>query len=258
MQHYFAEGKKQLVHSEVCNALVGIRCSGDEAALKGIKAMMKAWVLFFFVVVSGSVIPAQQVAEWRPNIADDNKAATLDDTMKFVVANANDSNRVYRPSEKQNGALFFETFGASSSKCSMEWSSIQGWIANGHIEYLNRWKQVADLSKIDPLTITVTPVLMGDFPYGFRIAMQGTSQVAFNDAMGYFRADDHIRGEIWAYISQEESATCALGDKKCSNTQRKDSHAEMFITNQEAAHRTARALLHAALLCGGIKAVSPF
>ena len=94
---------------------------------EGMTALVKVSALLCFALVGGSASLAQQPTEWRPSIAEDNKAATLDDTLKFVVGTANDPalNQIYVPEEKDNSAAFDETFvTASTAKCSIEWGGV--------------------------------------------------------------------------------------------------------------------------------------
>jgi hypothetical protein len=45
---------------------------------------MKRFALFCLAVVFGPSALCQQPSQWRPNIAEDNRAATWEDTSKFL------------------------------------------------------------------------------------------------------------------------------------------------------------------------------
>jgi len=245
------------------------------------KTVVKAYALVCLALVTGSAVLAQQQhTEWRASIAEDNKAATLDDTLKFVVGTANDRtvNRARVPEDSQTWLEVLEkTFGAlSSAKCSIEWSELYVF-DDTYQEILNRSKYVADLSKVDPLSLAVTPFRVdssvtpyraGTYVRGFLVTLSGTSGSQFADVMKF---DREVHKDIPGRetdIPEAESAPASCAGvhngaavhkkDKCSITQSRESHTELFLANQEAAHRVARALMHAALLCGGVKAVSPF
>jgi hypothetical protein len=248
-----------LVHSAlVCG---GVKAVSPFQKEFGMKTIAKAHLLLYFALATGWAALAQQASEWRPNISEDNKATTLDDTLRFIVGSVSDSaNRSYVPDGKDRVAWFQDMFGASSTaKCSIEWGVSSGSPSKGSMAFFSRSKYVVDLSKVDPLTIKVTPIILADgSPLGFQIAMLGTSGVQFADVLRYSRYNGERVNDVWASVAEANSASCASGDKKCSTSQKKESHAYLSIADQETAHRTARALLHAALLCGGTKAVSPF
>ena len=46
---------------------------------------MKRFAFLYLALMAGTFALAQQPAEWRPNIAEDNKAATWEDTSNFLV-----------------------------------------------------------------------------------------------------------------------------------------------------------------------------
>jgi hypothetical protein len=226
------------------------------------RSVTRAYIALCLALLTGSVALTQQSAEWRPSIADDNKAATLDDTMKFVVGITNDPilSRLYFQADQQNSGKFKETYlTASTGKCLFEWNYLGITMDTRHIQVITRWRIVADLSKVDPLSLRVISAVKGSSNSGFLVAMSGTSGAEFAEGELYLRnSGERLPSDIWAFISQEKSASCKSGDKKCNPEKNKASDAWLFIADQEAAHRTARALMHAALLCGGKKAVSPF
>ncbi|MGA2002767.1 MAG: hypothetical protein ABSG70_05265 [Terriglobales bacterium] len=232
---------------------------------EGVTALVKASTLLCFALVVGSAALTQQPAQWRPSIAEDNKAATLDDTLKFVVGTANDRSVDRAAYQTKNdgygGPTVRETVGASSpTKCTIEWSDL--YIFDRYWANINRWKFVADLSKVDALSVAVTPSMDDGSIHGFIVGMSGTSGSQIADVTKYSRfVHKGILGRQADIVEAESApASCAAGfeKKKCSITQGREAHSELFLADQEAAHRVARALMHAALLCGGVKAVSPF
>ena len=248
------------------------------------KIVAKAFALVCLALITASAALAQQAVEWRPSIAEDNKAATLDDTMRFVVKTANDAtaDQIFAPEEGYFMGAFRETFNAASSaRCSLEWSDLLV-----RTDGIDRWRSVSDLTKVDALSIRVTPLEgvskeqkggdtnpdRGDLAKdaegttkGFLVTMSGTSGNDFSDYTGLYRFywNKHLGHELSpdkrAFISEAESASCpSSNNKKCFVRQTREAHAYLFLADQEAAHRVARALMHAALLCGGVKAVRPF
>lgn len=98
---------------------------------------MKRLAVLGLLLMTGMAALAQQPAEWRPNLADDNKAATYDDTVRFILSTINDggANHFYLSQDADTAAqmrkdknfygLEFITFGANSnSHCSIAWSGL--------------------------------------------------------------------------------------------------------------------------------------
>jgi hypothetical protein len=212
---------------------------------------MKMRTAMLSLLMVGTIARAQQPAEWRPNIAEDNKAATLEETMKFVTGTVNDTamNQVAVPGDKHYLSVTTETFGAeSTARCSMNWTRFQTVGAETAHSTIK-----ADLAQVDPLSITVSRFIVSDKPNGFWVNFSGTSGNAFADVLL-----SHWPSGKFASPMEAKTASCLSGDKKCSTVESKIPHASLFFSDEETAHRVARALMHAALLCGGTKAVSPF
>jgi hypothetical protein len=163
------------------------------------------------------------------------------------------------------------TYSASSpARCQL---SIGKALEDAAERYTTRETILIDLSRIDPLTIIVKGVNHRKSPMGFVISLQGS-----NDSTAItgtrFVYDKEKRARLAKYgnwypmwnnlegdmfrMEDVRTFTCDSGDKKCSQQPISESSETLSVKDQETSKRIALALMHAALLCGGPKSVSPF
>ena len=141
-------------------------------------------------------------APWRPRIAEDNKAATLEDTTAFISNTLQYKGRgTGVPATARQCALSLEHTASSA-------------------------QETIDLKDLDPLSISVT---------GRTVSISGSNNGPYGS------------------VCPKSGVSCteANADKLVADT-------HLWLDSPETAKRLARALMHAALLCGGPRAVSPF
>jgi hypothetical protein len=84
--------------------------------------------------------------------------------------------------------------------------------------------------------------------------MLGTSNTTLAQLKGYQYTEKNMLND-----SRKDLGTiCEAGGKHCVPLDRTLTSVKLFLADQDMARRFARAMMHAALLCGGTKAVSPF
>jgi membrane-associated protease RseP (regulator of RpoE activity) len=264
--------------------------------------------------MTGTIGLAQQPSEWRPNIAEDNKAATEADTLAFLVTSLQNL-ALFPPVALTDRScelrLAYKTFGVprvgltwndpSSStqikevvadlpaaraglqagdlvlavngkavRAGSEVNLVVRAVKNdGSVQFtLQRAdKKVKvdlmpvptpymniisfDLKHLDPLTIAVKRLQGGD-----KIVFTGTNngpvaaqttRIALAGA-----ANDQAKASLALPID------CGAAENTCTKTEALNDMNAFEFRDEETSKRYARALMHAALLCGGAKAVSPF
>jgi hypothetical protein len=232
---------------------------------------MKRLAFLCLVLIAGVAVLAQQPAEWRPKIAEDNKVATLDDTLHFLVTFVPQSSSL-----DSDGALFRARLDPKADRNSARscmlavrqtfWTSQFDSDKPGSIV---QWRDLIDLSKLDPLSIRVVPASDGPLgnylevyfenrdrePLGEKSIFE-TNQVARPAAsvldQEFECSSDHVTTVQPLDRKLKKNAYCSVRSPESRYSY------QIFIDQQESAHRVASALMHAALLCGGVKAVSPF
>jgi hypothetical protein len=220
---------------------------------------MRRFAILCLAVVVGSLAHSQQPPQWRPSIADDNKAATWEDTISFIDTTTGNKGGYLLP-HHSNKAFHGYAEDAilsikSPMKCEVELLERVGVEGEDISELSGYWlaveRQSIDLSKVDPLSIEVTT--LGNSPSIFSIHMTGRN----NDSIGsisiaYYKLhnwkDDRVKAEV----------PCTPGLGKCQMSQPALLEERISFLDLETAKRVARGLLHASVLCGGAKSVSPF
>jgi hypothetical protein len=137
---------------------------------------------------------------WHPNISEDNKAASLDDTFSFIQLTLQYQTTGGHVGAKTNGCIL-ETSRDLASHRSI------------------------DFSKVDPLSVAVD---------GTTVYFSGVNNGPYgSDCQQSTRCDESNQRPVAELTS-------------------------FSLDGEEIARRLARALMHASLLCGGKKAISPF
>jgi hypothetical protein len=232
---------------------------------------MKRFALLCLALTNGIVLLAQQPAEWRPNVAEDNKAASVTDTAAFFsnfLPTAGTGN--FPPRQAQ---VFFvrET---EMHECKLHVVRGERWLPP--IGQLVIYDSDLDLAHLDPLSISVRRTNNSD-DAPIRIYMEGTNNTAFVAGTETLYELDGNWRFVTTPLSTVSSAPirCPTSDKKlsrrvlrdgstssefgdCKSVQVNGYEYNLPFQDEDAAKRTARALMHAALQCGGSKAVSPF
>jgi hypothetical protein len=223
---------------------------------------MKFCTIVGLALISIAISAQQQSNGWRPNLADINKSASLEETMDFILSTEHDPSlsqyvTYWDGAEHKGHQVYslFEVNGAESqARCGMTWTEVQ---VNG-IALQDTWRRDVslDLSKLDPLSVVVKTAVFedGHSSSGFLISMSGTSNKPLSHYSALYIGDQRV----WRSVSEVEQYACTKKDKDCHTDTGDTAHAQLFVTDEEVSHRMARALVHAALLCGGTKAVSPF
>lgn len=234
--------------------------------------------LFYLVLMTGTIALAQQPTEWRPNIAEDNKAATLEDTVGFIQGSFHDAKGMFYGSEEQDSESAFDLVNFQSpQKCSLQVDSRvylgpgtnnagpRGAFSgeNVHVSHFLASEPLVphaivtdskiDLAKVDPLSIRVSHIgLDGTGGTGlFRVTLEGHDRASFGSLKRSVYQNIN-----WKKFEQSLSTPCSL--KHCEDDTDDVRFWVVDFGDLETSRRVARALMHVALLCGGTAAVSPF
>jgi len=111
---------------------------------------MKRLVFLCLALTGLNTALAQQPAEWRPNVAEDNKSATWENTVTFMKGILETSHNTTIPGQSE---LFLKTFD-SAKHCQIGMTAGE---RNGG-DPLIVDKMEIDFGRIDPLSIDVVPV----------------------------------------------------------------------------------------------------
>jgi hypothetical protein len=210
---------------------------------------MKRIASLCLVLVSGSIALGQQSTDWRPNVAEDNKAATWEATSTWLVAVLNTSND---STSNVNGELVSATDLdlKAPDKCSFDMT----YTVFGNNPAYVRVEGKLNANLIDPLSVRVKTSPNG----GHSIYLES------GDRKPFLRGTKTTRNS-WAdgLKRLNDLPQSCQPDKKGRSQCEVDSaftdyKFEIFLADEDLAKRAARAFMHSALICGGAKAVSPF
>jgi hypothetical protein len=225
---------------------------------------------------------AQQPAEWRPNFAEDNKAATEADTITFVTQMLTKSDSLRTLSTHSNAACKLAVSNVASIEMQRPMRhmlelpnqpSVRLAVFDGRDARVLRvaatrpWtirlaSREIDFSRIDPLEITVKPAQQT-----WAIRVSGTSgQTIGNEVASSYEGkspnDQDDPASVLQMIRDLGLAVpCLTRPPKgfsCTPSEASVTDTEFLVSDLDAAKRIARAMMHEALVCGGKKAVSPF
>ena len=215
--------------------------------------MIKKLAVMLFLFVSAAI--AQQPAEWRPSVAEDNKAATWEDTSTFMVNALTAHGRSYTRLPFYNK---IQKGYSAPSRCTL------GELNFIYEDGVNKAMSVTlDFGKVDPLSIKVAPFTV-QIDYGtlqvWSVSLAGTNDGAIAFGKGVARGhagfeDLFPQNTIKPILFKLD---CESSEKHCAPVNKTYPVVTENFEDIETAKRFARAAMHAALLCGGAKAVSPF
>lgn len=215
--------------------------------------MMKSLAMVCLgLAVSPTALP-QQPNDWHPSIAEDNKAATWEDTSLFIVNSLTTHGHNYLT--ERNHVVIEKNF-VASSKCSLSYLSWE--YRAGKISTVTTGTDTLDFKLIDPLSVVVRAGTLDDRTSIWQVVMSGTSEGKMSSFVGVIH--HHVNGYDGPSRIRPEllETACQPGQKNCEPSSQTSATDAEYFDDQELAKRFARAVLHAALLCGGTKAVSPF
>jgi hypothetical protein len=202
--------------------------------------------------------------EWRPSIAEDNKSATWEDTFLFLRNTMKDAHW------EASGSVFDVVEITSPRKCqllmhdrTLKHLDDEGVIRKYWDSFTNNYS-LLDFNRVDALTIRSLHSQNSNSPGKDYITLEGTnngevvSWTKYSD--GPHRASyTHYDAQAAIANNSELVAKCLQDPLPgCNKTAGSTKRFEIGDLDLELAHRISRALMHAALLCGGTKAVSPF
>ena len=244
---------------------------------------MKRIVFFCLTFTTVSAALAQQPSEWRPNIAEDNKAATQADAMTFITQMLTKGDSLRTLSVKSDAECKLAVSNVVSAQFqrpqmhmlelpnqpTVQFAvfdgrgiSLQRVGAKTHLWTIRLENKQIDFGRIDPLEISVKQTQQ---MWTVRIA--GTSGQAIGNKLS-----STYEGKV-PYDQDNPDASLRLIRElgltvpcltppptglSCKATDVSITDTEFLVSDLEVAHRVARALMHEALVCGGTKAVSPF
>jgi hypothetical protein len=290
-----------------------------------------------FILLCCSIALAQQPAEWRPNIAEDNKAATweatksfIDHTLPLVETDGNTvllsprCHLIIRSGEKKKGFIhwklgmrwiatgipneafevkhvddggFADTIGIKVGMVlkrinGVEWASeamrnevIMKLRSGDTVTFVVQIKGQADQNLMGTLRDVDTTgdtepaywdlhtqgagiaeagiqFIQQDVDFNLvdplSISLRGTSLIATGSSNVPFVRELRLSGTRVGGLAADEAVdTACVAQQTCMKTDNPNWSINLN-DNNELNRRLARAFLHAALLCGGTKAVSPF
>jgi hypothetical protein len=221
---------------------------------------MKRFFLVFIGLISVSPAFAQGSTDWRPSLADDNKAATLEGTQAFLKGISMTKENTTVP----NGGELFVTNFDTAAMCTIH---LTRGVKEGY-ESMVVDSVKLDLSAVDPLSVTVKTQQDGNGHIPYFVILTGTNNAIFVTGDRAFY--DH---QMLSYKEYSvATAPCMAGKQKgkpgnewtqtiagdCRSRLISDYSYSFPFGDRETAKRFARGMMHAALMCGGNKAVSPF
>ena len=203
---------------------------------------------------------AQQASDWHPSLTDDNKAATWDDTISFITDTINNnpaSFLITAPGGHLYDNIWITAHADKGEACHLQTDKYAAAFWGRGYEHRH---DVIDLANVDPLSLKVAKETFSSdpkhFASGFIISFSGTSSKNVVDWKTWHYHDN------FAWNTDIKPATtlftCEGKAKNCKETSGQDPKEVLWVSDDETAKRLARALLHASVLCGGSKAVSPF
>jgi hypothetical protein len=215
---------------------------------------MRRFGILCLALTLGPPALSQPPAEWRPNIAEDNKAATWADTVEFLRNSINNPSITTVKYVVSSGSSGLAYGGATSDEeCTLGYEGAY-FDSNGPLLRHSRHK--INLRLIDPLTVKVILPNNGVAPSQYRISLEGSKEAVFARVKAWQYGGDRK----YKYSSAQETLNlvCDASDSKCQVTDVGVARLQVSFNDQEAAKRFSRAMMHTALLCGGTKAISPF
>ena len=235
-----------------------------------LRIRLKQTAITLLAFVGTSLIHAQQQSsDWRPNVGEDNKAASQKDTMDFVTQVLATQSRIQSLAQNPNKFIDLVVLRADSSEsCTLRYiereiDTIKSGSARASFPV---HEYTLQLGTIDPLSIsvkTLEPTNAKVVVSGFDVMLSGRSEHSIGTVAGALYSPQYASEKTWFAELDQADFPCPQRVPKfyrsCSNQPVSDlTSVTIPFTDQEYAHRFARALMHAALLCGGTKAVSPF
>ncbi|MGD0939534.1 MAG: hypothetical protein ABR905_07455 [Terracidiphilus sp.] len=244
---------------------------------------MKRLAFLCLVITMGTIALAQQPTEWRPNISEDNKAATQADTVTFItqMLTKGDSLRTLSVNSDAECKLAISNVALAQFQRPMQHMlempnqptislaifdgngvSLQRVGAKMHFWTIRLENRQIDFGRIDPLEIEVKPTQQ---MWTVRIA--GTSGQAIGSKVSATYEgkipNDQDNLDVTLHLIQGLGLTVPCSTHppdalSCKTTETSVTDTEFLVSDLEIAHRIARAMMHEALVCGGKKAVSPF
>jgi hypothetical protein len=206
--------------------------------------MMRQLAVFCLVFSTRTVTLAQAATEWRPNVAEDNKAASWEDTQSFLVNYL----KMAHWNAEFNSVNFTVQDVSSPEKCLIV---IHQHYSNGSRDFVDTYSSL-DLKHLDPLSIRVLPSRQANAVVLFFDGTSGTTVENWTKFTGVMQKSASV------LLKTGTLDECLTSSRKCDRTTGNSNNFRLGDFEIEVGHRTARALMHAALLCGGTKAVSPF
>lgn len=219
---------------------------------------MRRHAFLCLALTTGALSLAQQPSEWRPNIAEDNKGATWEDTTAFL------SSILSTESRRRDGTLVVSDV-SPGERCTLNF--IEKWFEERDSDWFHRkrvddWANYyvtsvrgsIDFKKVDPLSISIK----GEQEQ--QVYLRGTDNRAFLAVAQSKYDTQRLVNRSMPDLARLYFVPCADNSqsKSCVDSENTAFEWSFWFTDGEYSKRVARALMHAALLCGGTKAVSPF
>jgi hypothetical protein len=237
---------------------------------------MKYCAVLCLALMSGTIVLAQQPANWKPSIANDNKAASYKDTEVFLV-NFIESTAAAHFGEavllKTDAKAEVNSDGSPSCRIQLRqtyWRAVQ--FGDDRPGLLFQMEGILDLRSVDPLSIVLgVPPEDPRYPRTYSVYLEGKDRTSVGIASitGLNKVKPPIGKDISSSLLCDASnpliSRGSNGEPQKGSYCRKEDNPwpysyRLFLSfeDQESSRRIAQALMHEALLCGGTKAISPF
>jgi hypothetical protein len=254
---------------------------------------MKRLALLCLLLATGVVALAQQPPEWRPSLVDDNKAASWQDTKKFILGMLDASGLMGKTLESDDNCVLILPAARSDGPLGIRVAEESSGLVVLGVEP----RSFAEYAGLRPgmhfLAANRRPIKTGADLVAFARTLKPGDDVVF-EMRGSGGGSNilYLGGTLSKDGSYSDSKVTALNsirvnfqlvdpltvvvqnttvDISGTNGQAIASYmdngqegkpvireASVTLKDVESAKRTARAIMHLALLCGGAKAVSPF
>jgi hypothetical protein len=218
------------------------------------EAPMKRRAFLYLALMGGAIAHAQQPAEWRPNLAEDNKAATWEDTAAFLTGMLNNTSQSVSRAQVETHCLI-SYYPTDSRTPDSELQKANDLLRSGEqkaaiVEFrslIARWPQSEAAQQARRRLNSMGVKIRSGQENSERVEEH---QIDFSrvDPLSILVRDTtvHIEGTDGEPIGSSLGARPVRADLS------------IVMADGETAKRVARAFLHASLVCGGTKAVSPF
>jgi hypothetical protein len=192
--------------------------------------------------------------DWRPSIDEDNKNATWDATAAFLTTIIKKEGSIRRDRSTSAGGpgSFDWSFGPEvPTNCVFQEHEL---IYRTNEKTLRALTWTFDFSKTDAKSVLVRRNKFNEW----MVIIRGSSEEAIGSTKGVLRKGVILNDVQYELSANLKSESCGSTEQDCTPTKDTGKADVELFSDVDTAKRVARAYMHASILCGGEKAVSPF